>query len=69
MITGEFDLRVIKNSALFEYFVVVCKKNIFLVSYQTPMRKCFVSRDLKRQHCLGDELCVIPCRLLFCYYV
>ena len=33
------------------------------------MRKCFVSRDLKRQHCLGDELCVIPCRLLFCYYV
>ena len=33
------------------------------------MRKCFVSRDLKRQHCLSDELCVIPCRLLFCYYV
>ena len=40
-----------------------------MVSYQTPMRKCFVSRDLKRQRCLGDELCVIPCRLLFCYYV
>ena len=33
------------------------------------MRKCFVSRDVKRQHCLCDELGVIPCRLLFCCYV
>ena len=42
--------------------------NLFLVSYQTPMRKQFVSRDVKRQHCLGDEFYVKRCCLLFCHY-
>ena len=46
MITGEFDLRVIKNSALFEYFVVVCKKHI-LGKLSDPHVKMFCIERLK----------------------